>query len=231
MIYLVHGDDAAGVERQVLGLRKKLAPGRVVNYDGQKFNREVWQAWQRQANLFSVISPLVVVKNASAIRLSTWQQFFQDYTSPQEFHFIFASHHQIRNRKVLALFPQQNIIFCRPAVSIFNLLDDIGQPLPKSLRFLDQLFFKMPAQLILYWLKRYFRELYWLVYGQTEKSGWQLAKQRQHLQKLGQSRVISWYRSLLWLDYQQKIGKLPEGLEIALVNLFLKDYYEGDGQR
>lgn len=232
MIYLVHGENIADVERQVVALRQKVNRPRVIRYDGRKFNRDVWQTFYQQTSLFLEAKPLLIIGNSQAIHLDTWQHFFHDFTPGDigNIDIIFVSYQQLRNIKVLSYFPRENVFLCRPAITIFSLLESIGKPPTNPLRFLSQLFLKMPPQLIIYWLKRYFHELYWLNYGQTQKAGWQLNKQRQHLNKLGWRRVRFWYRSLLWLDYQQKTGHLPEGLEIALVNLFLRDYYENNGK-
>ena len=56
-----------------------------------------------------------------------------------------------------------------------------------------------------------------------------MAKLRHQAKKLGSQRIKKFYQQLLWLDFQQRQGRLAEGLELALVNLLLKDYYEENG--
>ena len=224
MMYLVHGNDIAAIEKRVGFIRQKSGQRPIIRRDGRLFNLKELEKLHQQIGLFSQTEPLLIVKNAQAIKAAFWRQLPKIATG--QLMVIFTSHQQVRNPKILSLFPRQNIYLCRPRVTIFSFLESIGrQPLASSLRFFNQLSLVMPAQLILYWLKHYFRDLYWLANNQPLKSGWQLDKQKQHLNNLGGERVVWWYQRLLWLDYQQKIGRLPEGLEIALVNLFWKDYH------
>ncbi len=134
------------------------------------------------------------------------------------------------------LFPPKNIFLQKLPAAIFKFLDAfIDGNLKATLSWLLATRQRTPDLLILYWLKRYFRTLYWVYYqeqsqGQKMPFRWQLQKYQRQLNVLGLERIKNLYRTFLDLDFAQRKGELAEGLDLALVNTLVKDYYEREGR-
>jgi len=233
MIYLVHGENPAAINRQVSFLCQKFSRQRYKprKISAKEITQDTWQAIFNQGSFFDTTNNFLLIRNCHFLAAKIWPKIIEA-CQKQNIPGIFYSYQRLQAKQIISLFPRQNVFLGRPPTSIFKMIEAIGQTdITAFLKQFNYLLINMPIQLVLYWLKRHFRKLLWFHQQQLPKGApWQLAKLRQQATKLGFQRTRNFYQQLLQLEFQQKRGKLAEGMEIALVNLLLKDYYGIDGK-
>lgn len=120
-------------------------------------------------------------------------------------------------------FPKINVLnFPKPKI-IFSFMETVFPGNQKQfLPLLAKIIKEQPLELVLYFLKQHFRTL---VMFSIEKSlisnlpSWREKKLESQCAKFNGKGLENLYKNLIDIEYQNKSGALPVGLEIALVNL------------
>lgn len=221
MMYLIHGENTNAVQnklRQLIASHTKSQHFKVTRIDADKLPSSNLRQVLGETNLFGEKTILVIQK----IGKIDYKQL-EKLTSKDKV-IICWDNTAIKSKKILNVFPKSNIFFFQTPQFIFKFLDSIGsRNKSTTLAFLDSVLAKEPEALVLFWLKRHFRELF-LLQNSPERlkiADWKKRNLANQIKLFPGNKLTQTYMEIINMEYKLKTGKLEEGLKIALVNLIL----------
>ncbi len=225
MIFLIHGDNPKLIKQKLDQLidRFKTQDKKTIRIEAKKLPEFNVKQIISEKNLFGEES-ILVVSGCASLSPKEFKNLVAQLTTAKK-EAIFWNNGEIKGKTVLSLFSPQNIFnFPAPKI-IFKFLESIGQNNKKPIvLLLDETFKKEPEGLILYWLKRHFRELFLCAINSPlidKIPGWKKKKLENQLKNLSSTKAINFYQELIEIEFRQKTGRLPEGLKTAIANSVL----------
>jgi hypothetical protein len=221
MLYLIHGENTAAVQnklKQLIGNHTKSQHAKVTRVDADKLSSVDLRQILGDTNLFGEKTILVIAK-AGKIDYKILGEL-----AKKDKIVICYDNIAIRSKKILNLFPSANIFYFQTPQFIFKLLESIGNSnKSNTLILLDSVLKKEPEALVLFWLKRHFRELFLLQNNSKllKIPDWKKGKLSSQIKIFPENKLTQTYMEIIGMEYKLKTGKLEEGLKIALVNLIL----------
>ncbi len=224
MIYYLHGDNLF-LSRQKLNLLRdqflKNNPGGKTSF----LNFKNFKPAELRAELSSLSllkdEKMYLVEGLAKFKPAE-QKILLEILKKAEKEIIFWDEKTTANlRKLKPLFPGiVEFNFPTPRLT-FRLLESIypgnqRQFLPLYLKVKEE----QPIELFFYFLKKHFHKLIVASSEEFKVPGWQKQKLMFQRNKFSESRLISFYKDLINLEFRQKTGQLVTDLEIPLVNLF-----------
>jgi len=227
MSYLVYGENVWLVTKKTDQIVKALSNNnphlKTLRLDPKQVYKQSWKELFSEKNLFGETT-LFVFNNATEINKKTFIELLEQINKFKKIA-IFWDNKEIRNKKIFSFFSPQNVFYFPLPKTIFKFLEAIGNQDKKyTLKLFKTLFQKEPENLIFYWLKRHFRELTLFSINPSLVKNlpfWKRDKICQQLKKITPEKTISFYQKLIEIEFRQKTGTLPAGLQITLANLIL----------
>jgi hypothetical protein len=221
MLYLIHGENTSAVQnklKQLIASHTKSQQLKATRIDGDKLLASDLCQVLGETNLFGEKTILVIQKIGKIDHKQLEKLASKDKI------IICWDNTTIKSRKILNVFPKPNIFLFQTPQFIFKFLESIGNSNKSTtLAFLNSVLAKEPEALVLFWLKRHFRELF-LLQNSPERlktADWKKRNLTNQIKLFPENKLTQTYMEIINMEYKLKTGKLEEGLKTALVNLIL----------
>ena len=229
MMIILHGENTVLSRqrlKQEINLFKEKTKGEVLKFEAQNLNLVDLQQAIESPSLINK-SHLVIIEDLFSGRQSSHKEkilVFLKKTNPENL--IIWEGKKIDGRTLLS-FKAKVLRFDLPLV-IFRFLDSLAPGNSKiSLDLFHQCLEQDPPELIFFMICKQIRQLILAVdlgkKGLPKTQDWQASKLIRQGQKFGLRPLISLYRQLLKIDWQQKTGQTPFDL-VSQLDLFLASF-------
>lgn len=226
MFWYIYGDNVFSARKKLNETIDKIVDDnpqtRFVNIEKKSFDEEKINSIIKSPLLFDQTNAFLI--DGYSLLAPKQKNFITDSFSKSSAQVIFWDSKDTSLANGLKkTFPQLNVFhFPKPKLTFVFLEKIFPGNQKESLSLFAKIAVDQPLELVLYFLKQHFRTLAMFTISSdliSNLPSWREAKISSQVGKFPKNRVTDLYRQIINLEYRNKSGNLPVGLEIALVNL------------